>query len=127
MAALLPDTNVLIRFLRGQREYVELFHSILAEDHLLASCPITVAEVFAGMKTREEPVTRRLLESLHYFVITPEVAESAGRLRSEWNRRGRTLSLADTLIAATAIHYGCTLVTQNVKDFPMPGLRLLAV
>ena len=27
-------------------------------------------------------------------------------------------------IAAVAIAYGCTLVTENIKDFPMPELEL---
>jgi predicted nucleic acid-binding protein len=28
------------------------------------------------------------------------------------------------MIGAVAITYGCTLVTENVKDFPMPELAL---
>jgi hypothetical protein len=32
--------------------------------------------------------------------------------------------ITDTLIAATALHYGLTLITNNQKDFPMPELKL---
>jgi len=32
--------------------------------------------------------------------------------------------VADTIIAATALHYGLTLITENKKDFPMPELQL---
>jgi predicted nucleic acid-binding protein len=28
------------------------------------------------------------------------------------------------MIAATALHYGLTLMTDNRKDFPMPDLKL---
>ena len=35
-------------------------------------------------------------------------------------RRGRTLSFQDASIAAVCIAYGCTLVTENARDFPMP-------
>ncbi|WP_298865481.1 type II toxin-antitoxin system VapC family toxin [uncultured Microbacterium sp.] len=33
--------------------------------------------------------------------------------------------LPDALIAATALHHDLTLVTRNVKDFDVPGLRVL--
>lgn len=39
-------------------------------------------------------------------------------------RRGRTLSLSDTLIAAVALINGLMLITDNVKDFPLAGLKL---
>lgn len=32
--------------------------------------------------------------------------------------------LTDALIAATALHHDLTLVTRNVKDFEIPGLRV---
>lgn len=34
------------------------------------------------------------------------------------------LSLLDTLIAATALEYGLTLITANRRHFPMPDLLL---
>jgi predicted nucleic acid-binding protein len=39
-------------------------------------------------------------------------------------RRGRTLALADCLIAAAAVGIGATLATGNPKDFPMKGLTV---
>jgi predicted nucleic acid-binding protein len=33
-----------------------------------------------------------------------------------------TLTLADTIIAAIALEHGCTLMTDNLKDFPIPEL-----
>jgi hypothetical protein len=38
--------------------------------------------------------------------------------------KGVTLAQADCLIAATAHSSGATLATANVRDFPMPGLRV---
>jgi predicted nucleic acid-binding protein len=38
---------------------------------------------------------------------------------------GRTHTLDDMMIAATALEYGYTLVTDNPKDFQIPGLALL--
>lgn len=51
--------------------------------------------------------------------------EHAPRRRHSPDRRaGRTLSLPDLLIAASAIHHGLVLLADNVKDFLMRDLRL---
>jgi len=56
--------------------------------------------------------------------VTEEIAEHAGRLKANYAKRGKILSLQDVAIAAVSIAYGCTLVTQNIKDFPMPELQI---
>ena len=80
------------------------------------------------MRPRERAGTVALLDSLEHLDVTRPIAERAGLLRREWTARGRTLSLPDLLIAATAIHHGMILVTDNVqdflKDFPMTELQL---
>jgi predicted nucleic acid-binding protein len=35
------------------------------------------------------------------------------------------LTTTDTLVAATAIKHGATLITANVKDYPMEEIELL--
>ena len=102
-----------------------MLKSLLESGHILASCPITVAEVHAGMRKHEETPTQSLLDSLHYLPITREVAAAAGGLRRHCRARGKQLSLADTMLAAVAIDYDCILVTANSKDFPMPEVRLM--
>jgi predicted nucleic acid-binding protein len=39
-------------------------------------------------------------------------------------RKGRTLSLADLIIAAVCMTEALTLITDNKKDFAMAGLTL---
>jgi predicted nucleic acid-binding protein len=51
-------------------------------------------------------------------------ARLAGELRQEWARKGKTFLLADMIIAAVCLTGGLTLVTDNRKDFAMPGLTL---
>ena len=51
------------------------------------------------------------------IAIDVSIAETAARLRAFAKEQGRALSVADSLIAATAVVHDATLVTRNVKDF----------
>lgn len=124
MALCLLDTNILIGLLRGREDRARLLHNLTEQRHLLACCPITTAEVYGGMRPREQDATRTFMDSLEFLPITPAIARRAGLLRRDYAAKGRSLSIADTMIAAVSLEYHCTLVTENVRDFPMPELAL---
>jgi predicted nucleic acid-binding protein len=123
----LADTSVLIDVLRGVPDRVERLKRLVEAGHVLACSAITVAELFAGMRPKERASTVGLLDSLEHFDVTRPIAERAGLLRSEWAKKGRTLSIPDLLIAATAISQGLILITDNARDFPMKELALHAL
>jgi len=127
VAILLLDTSVVVDVLNGKRNRGPQLRSVVSQGHVLASCPVTIAEVYSGMHAEERVPTERLLASLRYYQITPDVARQAGALKYAWARRGRTLSLPDTLIAATAIYYDLRLVTDNVKHYPMPEIQIFEI
>lgn len=77
------------------------------------------------MRPNEAKVTEELLRTLDCVDISFSIARHAGTLRKTWNARGFALSLADAMIAATAIDHQCTLMTDNQKHFPMPELKKL--
>jgi predicted nucleic acid-binding protein len=54
--------------------------------------------------------------------LTGTSGRRAGALKQQWARKGRTLTLADMIVAAIALERGCTLMTDNRKDFPMEEL-----
>lgn len=45
-------------------------------------------------------------------------------LKRDYSQKGQTLSLAHTIIAAVALEYKLTLITNNLKHYPMPQLKL---
>ena len=53
------------------------------------------------------------------------MAELAGVFRYDFARRGRTILTPDALVAATAAVVDAILVTDNVKDSPMPEVRTI--
>ena len=79
------------------------------------------------MRPEEVRATAGFFDNLKYVEIDRGTARNAGELRAKWRRRGKTLSLRDAMIAAVASAEKLTLATDNVKDFPMPELRLLTL
>jgi predicted nucleic acid-binding protein len=120
----LLDTSVLIDALRGVRDRAEELAQLVEDGHLLGCSVITVAEVYAGMRPRERAATETLFDSLETYDVTRQIAERAGILRRTWAARGRTLALADLLIASTAFGHGVAFFTDNTRDFPMKELQL---
>ena len=124
MATFLLDTSVIIDALNGKRNRDQLFKELLQQGHLLACCPINVTEVYAGLRTHEDSRTKELLESLQYFPITWPIALLAGLLKRDYGRKGITLATTDATIAAVAIHNRLTLITDNLKHYPMKELSI---
>lgn len=63
----------------------------------------------------DEDVVVRMRKFLQWIAVIPldsQMARVAGKLR-----RDHRLKLADSVIAATALFTGSTLVTRNVRDF----------
>lgn len=57
--------------------------------------------------------------------VDAEVAKKWGALSGALRRNGVATSVADGLIAATALFHGMTLATRNVADFDPFGVRIV--
>lgn len=125
MSTFLLDTSVIIDAINGKKNRNQFLLELTeGQGHRLACCPINVAEVYAGLRSKEEQRTGDLLRSLELFPITFAIAERAGLLKRDHGKKGITLSLTDAIIAAVAIHHQLTLITDNTRDFPMKELSL---
>lgn len=113
MAEVLVDSDIFVDHLRGFRPFAprqgdRAFYSV-----------VTRAELFAGRGAQEDTV-RRLLAPFTEIPVDREIAERAGTLR-----RGGSVTMADALIAATALERSCVLLTRNARHFEgIRGLRL---
>jgi predicted nucleic acid-binding protein len=124
MSAYLLDTNVIIDILNDKKGRRALLLDLLNQGHVLACCPINVSEVYAGLRPKEETATEEFLQSLQYFDITWPIARRAGLLKRDYSQKGKTLTISDATIAAVALQHKVTLITANVRDFPMKELAI---
>jgi len=91
---------------------------------------ISLGEMIVGIELLAEGKRRRTLErSLIYLRedyagkildFTEGVATEWGRLVAAARKNGRNLSVLDSQIEATALHFGLTVVTRNQGDFFHP-------
>lgn len=126
MKQFLLDTDVLVDFFK-KRPYAEHLLAILMNEGVIFLSILSVAELRTGWTDEEASYFLPRLRAMAQRVpITEEIAETAGMLRRVYRFQGVTLPTIDTLIAATAIINGHTLVTRNTKDYPMPELQLYA-
>lgn len=110
------DTEVIIDYLRGNREAVNFFRSLEGDFHVSA---ITIAELWSGVKGEEEKAKLGYFLSLFDVLpISREIAIEGGMLRNRWHQ-SHGMGLADALIAATAISKGLTLISLNEKHYGM--------
>ena len=121
---LLLDTSILIDVLRLKNQRREWLAELVRGGHFLSTTTLNIAEIYAGMRPTEENRTEALLSGLVLYELSGTGARLAGRLKNTWARKGHTLALADTIVAAIAIERSCALVTDNRKDFPMPEVKL---
>ena len=113
---LLLDTDVIIDFLRGRAQAVNYING-LTSPFLISS--ITVAELYSGVREGDERTALdAFVAAFEVVPVSTEIAIKGGLFRRDWGKSHK-VGLADALIAATAEVRVATLITLNVKHFPM--------
>jgi predicted nucleic acid-binding protein len=120
MPQLVVDTDVLILHLRGN-ETVRAILREAAQDSLLSCSAITIGEIYAGLRQEEREKTEMLLKSLVVIAVDRNIAALAGDYRR--TIKSHRLELDDCMIAATCVFHQATLITGNIKHYPMKELK----
>ena len=118
------DTDAIVHFVKDDAQAIEVLSPIFASEMLIVPS-IVVVELWSSAKaSKAEMVTiAAFLDSTLIMSLDRELGKLAGELR-----RDHRLSLGDSIIAATALAMGATLLTRNVRDFKrVLGLAVEAV
>lgn len=125
MAKILLDTSIVIDHVR-QKDKNDTILTRLGEKYseLLVSM-ITHTEGYSGKSIWEGKeamiVLKKVFSDIQILPFTEDISEKAGEIRANYGT-----SLADSIVAATAIHHKLKLATLNVKDFKrIKGLKLI--
>ena len=127
MTRYLLDTTALIDFSKGREPAQSRIMEMIESGDELGVCAINVAEFFSGIPSDQRASWDEFIGALQYWDIAQEAARQAGFFRYDFARKGRQLSTTDTLVAAVACQRGATIVTNNVKDYPIREVRLLSL
>lgn len=129
MASFLLDTNFCIHFLRGRAWARTALASVQLADVALSA--VTVGELHEGAQRSDFP-SKELAKAeafLSPFLIIPfgrEEAREWGLTEARLRKDGTPLEAEDSMIGATALGHGLTLVTGNIKHFArIKGLRVV--
>ena len=120
----LLDTTFVIDHLRNDPTATRRFRGLLdAGDEAIVTA-VVVSEAWAGSTGPGDDQVERFFRFLEYVHPGPKGARLAGLWRLDARRRGRTLGLADALIAATAFDAEAAVLTRNVRDFALTPVRV---
>ncbi|MBI1817846.1 MAG: PIN domain-containing protein [Deltaproteobacteria bacterium] len=126
MAKYLLDSDIIIEWLRGTEAIVEWLAARDAAGDFLGWTPVSIAEVYAGIRPREEFVIADIQRVLHCVEIDERVGRKAGSYCLTFGR-SHSVEIADALIAAAAHANGLTLCSRNLRHYPMRDVKKLRV
>lgn len=115
------DSDVIIEILRGRAQVVALARELERSGVPTYCTPIAWAEVYAGIRGGEEPLTQAFFEARGEIILDAAIGRRAGAYLARY-ARSHGVELADAVVAAAAATAGFRLWTLNRKRYPMPDL-----
>ena len=122
---ILADSAFVIDYLNGDPAAAARWRAVFEEGDEPIVNEIVVCEVGTGLKPWELADFEAFLEPVEFVQPEPAAALLAGRWRADARAAGRTLGLADALIAADAHTDNAAVLTRNTRDFALTPVRLV--
>lgn len=123
MSEILLDSDVIIAWLRGYDPIAGAIFTLLEKGHGLLWTPVSIAEIFTGVRKTEKPQIDKLFLILDTVPISAPTGKKAGEYLQSY-AKSHNVELGDALIAASAHVTNIPLWTLNRKHYPMKDIRL---
>uniref|UniRef100_A0A7C4W6S8 Type II toxin-antitoxin system VapC family toxin n=1 Tax=Desulfatirhabdium butyrativorans TaxID=340467 RepID=A0A7C4W6S8_9BACT len=109
----LIDTHVWIDAIAGNLSK-KAFLKVTVEAEWAGYSAITRLELFGfpGLTEKEEGKIKELLRAFEEVPVTSEIIDRAIRIRKK-----AKVKVPDAIIGASALVFGCNLITRNLADF----------
>lgn len=128
----LVDSNVLSEPTRPDPDF-RVVDWLRAHEGELSVDPVILGEIRFGILLLPRGQRRQRLERwfedgvrrIHCLPWEASTGLRWAELLADLRARGRAMPIKDSLIAATALAHGLTLVTRNQRDFEPAGINLL--
>jgi tRNA(fMet)-specific endonuclease VapC len=123
---ILIDSDVLIRYLRGDANTAARIKALQANE-VLACSVMTTFEVLRAAKPHQLAGTETFLGTFVQLPVTEAISRDAAAEYRAFRSRNMILGTPDLLIGCTARAHDVPLLTGNVRHFPLAGLVVLTV
>ena len=118
MASVLLDTDVVIEMMKGNRTVIERVKSLSGGGDAVFCSPVTVAEVYHGLRPAEVGNVEHFFRAVECVPLTRSAGEKAGEYLSRYHK-SHGVELGDALVAAVCFLSKASLYTLNRKHYPM--------
>jgi len=117
--SVLIDSDVLIEVSRARDAgLLARWREAGASDRQILYSPVSLAELWAGVRPREQAALEALFQGLTCAPICEETGRMAGHFLRQYGK-SHALGMSDALIAAAAAVNAAALWTRNRKHYPM--------
>jgi tRNA(fMet)-specific endonuclease VapC len=124
----LLDTNIVSDSIHHPHGRAAKRMAIAGRARLCVSIVVAAELRFGALKRRSRVLAAKIEEILEFIPVMPFTTpadEHYGHIRAALERAGTPIGANDLLIAAHALALGCTLVTDNEREFArVPGLSI---
>lgn len=115
----LIDTTIAVDHLRGEPAAVDLLTALIDSGEEVVASELVRFELLTGIRDTELEAFEEFCSAMGWAAVTGDVARVGGRLARRYRRSHSGIGAVDYLIAATAIVIDASLLTTNVRHFPM--------
>ena len=99
---------------------------LVVDSIILGELCIGILALPRGRKQRQlDQWVTDVVQTIDCLSWDPTISRRWAKLVVDLKRKGDTLPLLDSMIAATALQHGLTVATRNTRDFKRAGVKVL--